>query len=430
MNSVTDILGLTSAAFVAAARFVLPKGHGIARLLYPQVMNSGHFAPEEFSIAAESLAAWRQHFSVGLLEVVRVVEEPGEFGTTAKAILKTHDGYEIECVRIPMRASRASHAATSDELQATSSDVDHHVATEVMDVLNSQLAVRSSQLRSDSQLAARSSQLLDEIDYTLCLSSQVGCKMGCTFCETGRMGLIRHLTAAEIVAEVVTVRAKLGWTARNLVFMGMGEALDNADHVIQALKVLTDQRGLHYSQERLTICTAGHAEGLAKLAALSWKRLNLSISLNAANDEARSRVMPINRKTPLAELQRILAAYPQRRNFTLGVNYCLMPGMNDARQDAADIAAFCQPLGRVLINLIPYNPGNAPLTRAPEEDEIVRFIGWLREENLPVRRRVTKGRSIMAACGQLGNVELRKKMKRATSPPVTPPVTPKQESSS
>ena len=398
-----DILGLTSEAFIEAARFVLPKGHGIARLLYPQVMDSGRFAPEEFPIAAESLAAWRQHFTVGLLEVVRVVEEPGEFGTTAKAILKTHDGYEVECVRIPMRVA---HRATSDELRATSSPTDQ------------QRSSPDSGL-SDSQLAARSSQLPDDTDYTLCLSSQVGCKMGCTFCETGRMGLIRHLTAAEIVAEVVTVRAKLGWSVRNLVFMGMGEALDNADHVIQALKVLTDQRGLHYSQERLTICTAGHAEGLAKLAALGWKRLNLSISLNAANDEARSRVMPVNRKTPLAELQRILAAYPQRRNFTLGVNYCLMPGMNDARQDAADIAAFCQPLGRVLINLIPYNPGNAPLTRAPEEDEIVRFIGWLREENLPVRRRVTKGRSIMAACGQLGNVELRKKTKSTTSAPIT-----------
>ena len=134
--------------------------------------------------------------------------------------------------------------------------------------------------------------------------------------------------------------------------------------------------------------------------------------------------MPVNRKTPLAELQRILAAYPQRRNFILGVNYCLMPGLNDARQDAADIAAFCKPLGRALINLIPYNPGNAPLTRAPEEDEIDRFIGWLREEGLPVRRRVTKGRSIMAACGQLGNAELRRKRSPAISPPITPATEP------
>src|SRR5258708_4820707 len=97
-------------------------------------------------------------------------------------------------------------------------------------------------------------------DYTLCLSSQVGCKMGCTFCETGRMGLLRQLTVAEIVAQVVTVRAKLGWAVKNLVFMGMGEALDNADNVIQALRVLTDKRGLHYSPGRLTIHTAGPPE--------------------------------------------------------------------------------------------------------------------------------------------------------------------------
>ena len=389
MEGNIDILGLTSDEFMGAARFALPTGHGIARLMYPQVMTDGSFAPESFAIAAESLAAWRKNFTADLLDVVRVVEEPGEFGTTAKAILKTHDGYEIECVRIPMRAVRPADPEVGEEPPPTG----------LPDFRTSGLPDRGN-----------------PTDYTLCLSSQVGCKMGCTFCETGRMGLIRHLTAAEMVSEVVTVRAKLGWPVRNLVFMGMGEALDNADHLIQALKVLTDKRGLHYSQERITICTAGHAEGLAKLAALGWKRLNLSVSLNVANDEARSRVMPVNRKTPLAELQRILAAYPQRRNFTLGVNYCLMPGMNDARQDANDVAAFCRPLGRVLVNLIPYNPGNAPLTRAPEEEEIVRFIGWLRDDGLPVRRRITKGRSIMAACGQLGNVELRR------MPKVTPAI--------
>jgi adenine C2-methylase RlmN of 23S rRNA A2503 and tRNA A37 len=395
-----DILGLTSDGFSKAARFVLPKGHGITPQLYPIVMREGRFDPETFPISEESKIIWRQHFKADLLEVARVVEEDGEFGTTAKAILKTHDGYEVECVRIPMRMTNKSG---SPEVRKSGSLEDEGFSSRAESpppLDNKRLPDFRTSGLPDSQ---------SEVDYTLCLSSQVGCKMGCTFCETGRMGLIRHLTAAEIVSQVVTVQAKLGWSIRNIVFMGMGEALDNADNVIQALKALVDQRGLHFSQERITICTSGHAEGLDKLKALGWKRLNLSISLNAANDDARSRVMPVNRKTPLAELQRILAAYPQRRNFILGVNYCLMPGMNDARQDAADVAAFCKPLGRVLVNLIPYNPGNAPLTRAPEEDEIVQFIAWLREEGLPVRRRITKGRSIMAACGQLGNVELRRK---------------------
>jgi 23S rRNA (adenine2503-C2)-methyltransferase len=117
--------------------------------------------------------------------------------------------------------------------------------------------------------------------------------------------------------------------------------------------------------------------------------------------------MPINRRTDLAELQRALMAYKPRRNFALGVNYCLLPGVNDTEADARAVAEFCMPLGRVLVNLIPYNPGSSPLTRAPEETEVERFIGWLRAEGLPVRQRVTKGRSVMAACGQLGNPSVR-----------------------
>jgi 23S rRNA (adenine2503-C2)-methyltransferase len=207
-------------------------------------------------------------------------------------------------------------------------------------------------------------------------------------------------------------RHRLGWSIRNVVFMGMGEALDNADAVVQALRVFNDPGGLAMGQERLTVCTVGNAEGIRKLGALGFKRLNLSISLNAANDALRSEIMPVNRRTPLAELQAALVAYRPRRNFALGVNYCLMPGMNDTREDAAAVARFCAPLERVLINVIPYNPGNAPLTRAPSEPEIDRFIEWLREEGLPVRRRVTKGRTVMAACGQLGNVALREERRR------------------
>jgi len=344
-----DILGLTGERFLEAAALSVGRGSGLAAEIYRRLFREGIFTPETHGLGAEAVAAFHANFRLTPLRVVRVAEEQTEAGITAKAVLATHDGYEIECVRIPMHGD----------------------------------------------------------DQTLCLSSQVGCRMGCGFCETARLGLIRNLTAAEIVAQVFTARFVLGWNPRNLVFMGMGEALDNADHLLTALHVLTDKRAFHFSQERLTICTVGHAQGIARLAALGWKRLNLSISLNSGDDATRSRLMPVNRKTPLAELQNILAAYPQRRNFTLGVNYCLMPGLNDAPEDLDRIAAFCAPLGRVLINLIPYNPGNAPLTRAPSEDEIIAFVEGLRERDLPVRRRITKGRSIMAACGQLGNAALR-----------------------
>ena len=172
--------------------------------------------------------------------------------------------------------------------------------------------------------------------------------------------------------------------------------------------MLNDEAGLAFGQERLTICTVGHLEGIRRLRDEGFKRLNLSISLNAADDSLRSEIMPINRRTDLAALQEALASYRPRRNFALGVNYCLLPGINDTRDDARAVAEFCRPLGRVLVNLIPYNPGTKPLTRAPEDREVERFIEWLRHEGLPVRERATKGRSVMAACGQLGNPEARK----------------------
>ena len=344
----TPIHGMTSAGLAAEASRRLEAGAGAARKLYRQVVREGRFEPEAVGLGMRSVAAWRAHFSFALPEVVRVVEEDGPTGTTAKAVLRLEDGYEIECVRIPMGRDR----------------------------------------------------------ITLCVSSQVGCKMGCGFCETARMGLLRHLTAAEIVGQILVAQHVLAWPVRNVVFMGMGEALDNPA-LVTVLRVLNDPGGMAMAQERLTVCTVGRVDGITRLAEAGFKRLNLSVSLNAANDQRRSELMPVNRKTPLAALQAALAAYRPRRNFALGVNYCLMPGLNDAREDAADVARFCAPISRVLVNVIPYNPGNAPLTRAPTDEEVDRFIGWLRDEGLPVRKRVTKGRAVMAACGQLGNAELR-----------------------
>lgn len=351
----TPIHGLTNTELVEHARQRLPRGHGLARRLHRRVMLEGRFEPEAFGLSPESRAAWTNAFSFELPEVVAIESDEGDQGETSKMVLRLHDGLEAETVRIPMGRGR----------------------------------------------------------YTLCVSSQVGCKMGCTFCETGRMGLLRHLSTSEIIAQVLVARHVLGWPIRNIVFMGMGEALDNAENVIHALRVLNDEAGLAIGQERLTVCTVGHVEGIRMLSACGFKRLNLSISLNAANDSLRSQIMPINRRTDLAELQKTLAGYRPRRNFALGVNYCLLPGLNDTEADARAVAEFCRPLGRVLVNLIPYNPGTQPLTRSPDEHEVDRFIAWLRAEGLPVRERVTKGRRVMAACGQLGNPGAREKRRQA-----------------
>jgi len=192
---------------------------------------------------------------------------------------------------------------------------------------------------------------------TLCLSSQVGCAMGCAFCRTGTMGLIRDLRAEEIVAQAWLARRQLGLSFGNLVFMGMGEPLDNLAGLAQALRVLTDGSGLAFGQERVTVCTCGHVDGLRAFAALGYKRIGLSVSLNAPDDATRSRLMTVNRRWPLAALEAALLAYPRRRNFYFALNYCLIPGVNDSADDFQSLAEFLSHGARLplSVELLPFN---------------------------------------------------------------------------
>jgi 23S rRNA (adenine2503-C2)-methyltransferase len=343
-----DILGLGSEELGAMARGLLPSGAGAFSSIYARAFAEGRLSVEGLGLSARSAEAWGAAFHVGLLRLVGSVAEGGPFGETEKAVFEASDGSRLECVRIPMPA-------------------------------------RADRIRS-----------------TICVSSQVGCRGGCTFCETGRMGFVRDLDAAEIVSQVLSARVVLGWDCGNVVFMGMGEPLDNIAQLGRAILVLADRRGFGLSYERMTVCTSGPPGGIEALRSLGLKRLNLSISLNAASDELRSRLMPVNRGVGLARLAASLAAYPSRANFVLGVNYCLLPGINDSREDARLVASFCRVAGRSLVNLIPYNPGSSALSRPPTEEEADRFASYLREEGCETRRRATRGLSIMAACGQLG----------------------------
>ena len=237
---------------------------------------------------------------------------------------------------------------------------------------------------------------------TLCVSSQVGCAWGCLFCETGRLGLLRNLTAAEIVGQVVAAQREFGGGIRNVVFMGMGEPLDNFDAVVQAVRGLTDREGLSMGRERITISTVGRTAGIRRLAALGWRRLNLAVSLNAPNDAIRSRIMPVNRLEPLAALRDALLAYPLRKCQFFMIEYVLIPGVNDAREHAAELVEYVRPL-KCVVNLIPYNPRHDSPWPAPAEEAVLRFQSWIQDAGRMCKRRHTKGQTQLAACGQLGN---------------------------
>ncbi|HCM26835.1 MAG: hypothetical protein A2Z99_20230 [Treponema sp. GWB1_62_6] len=339
-----EMLGVDSQRFRELAKSRMPTGAGLADNIYARAFRTGRLDARAEGASEANARAWEESFDVGLLELVDRADDLGSEGTTTKLVFAVRDGHRIESVSIPMHGG----------------------------------------------------------NRTLCISSQIGCARGCAFCETGRGGLERNLAASEIVGQVLSASLALGVRFRNIVFMGMGEPLDNLAEVAQAIAVLRDRRAFSYSIERMTVCTSGDAAGIRALAALGLKRLNLSVSLNAARDELRSSLMPVNRSTPLASLAAALADYPSRRNFVLVVNYCLLPGLNDSREDARAIAGFCSAVGRSLVNLIPYNPGSEPIAPSPTESEIGRFIGLLEAEGVPVRRRAGKGGAVMAACGQLG----------------------------
>jgi 23S rRNA (adenine2503-C2)-methyltransferase len=237
---------------------------------------------------------------------------------------------------------------------------------------------------------------------TLCVSSQVGCRMGCTFCVTGAMGFVRHLAVEEIVWQVYAARFILDRRIDNLVFMGMGEPLDNFDNLTQALRVISDQRGLDIAYSHITLSTAGHADGIRKLAALNLRRLRLAVSLNAADDGLRSSLMPINRLYPLSRIEEELKSFPLGKGGVIFIEYVLLAGVNDGRGHADQLAGYLEGIP-ARVNVIAYNRGPSAIYSAPPPEQVRRFCGWLADRKVFVRLRESRGQGIMAACGQLGS---------------------------
>ncbi len=240
-----------------------------------------------------------------------------------------------------------------------------------------------------------------ETHQTICVSSQVGCRMGCRFCTTALMGFVRQLTVEEIVGQVYTARRRYGRAVRNVVFMGMGEPFDNFENVIQAIRVMNDQRGLDIALRYITVSTAGRIDGIEKLARLEMPHLKLAVSLNAPEDRLRARLMPLNRSAPLERLQQSLKAYPLKKGYVLMVAYVLIPGVNDSDACVAALAEWLAPL-RAKINLIPFNPGPDSGYRPPRTSELDDFRHKLIRMGINVQKRAPRGCDLLAACGQLG----------------------------
>ncbi len=241
----------------------------------------------------------------------------------------------------------------------------------------------------------------DEDRLTLCLSTQVGCGFGCTFCLTGTMGLDRNLEPAEIVGQLLVANAlEPGQRVTHMVFMGMGEPLANYAAVVKAVRIFTDAKlGLGYSPRRITVSTVGLVPAIERLGKEDLK-VNLAISLHGATDEVRGRLMPVNRSWGLVALMDAVKRYPLAPRQYVFFEYVLLEGVNDSDEDATRLARLLRGV-HAKINLIPFNGWDSSAFRRPALPRILAFQKILMGAGLTTTVRWSKGEDIGAACGQL-----------------------------
>jgi 23S rRNA (adenine2503-C2)-methyltransferase len=292
--------------------------------------------------------------------------------TTRKLLLRLHDDKEIEAVLIPQRVQTEADVG-ADEPQDGESD-------------------EQSEGEPSPELAL----------FTQCISTQVGCAMGCVFCASGQAGLKRNLTAGEIVGQVLLGRSRLasGERLRNVVLMGMGEPLANYDAVARALVLMTHPDGLNLSRRRVTLSTSGLVPQIDRLGQEFAGQVQLAVSLHQVDDARRSALMPINRKYPLAELLAALRRYPLPKRRRITIEYTLVAGQNDSLDDARQLARLLRGL-RVKVNLIPMNPISASALGPSSWDTVDGFQALLIQQGIATFVRRRKGADIAAACGQL-----------------------------
>jgi 23S rRNA (adenine2503-C2)-methyltransferase len=336
----TDLLGLTRERLADALAPVIDRPFRVEQIYQALYVRAVRDVAEMTDLSKDLRARLAERFRIGLPEIAeRRLATDG----TCKYLFKLQDGATIEAVDIPDHDHRGRH--------------------------------------------------------TLCLSSQAGCALACTFCVTGYWGAGRNLTAGEIVGQVLAIRADRGLPMEglNLVFMGMGEPLLNLENVKTALDVLTEW----ISPYRITVSTVGILPGLEEMAA--WERRpNLAISLHAPDDARRSEMMPVNRTWPLADLMAALRRYPLEKGRKITFEYVLIRDLNDSPKDADRLVKLLSGL-RAKVNLIPINPDPVLGEHMvpPDDETIDRFQQRLRQRGLIATVRRRRGDDVSAACGQL-----------------------------
>ncbi len=235
---------------------------------------------------------------------------------------------------------------------------------------------------------------------TACLSTQVGCRLGCIFCQTGKMGLTRDLTTDEIVSQLYQLRSTTETRISNVVFMGMGEPMDNFDNVSNALSIIGDDRGICIGSRKITISTVGLPGGIEKLARLQGQ-YGLAVSLHSAVEKTRRMLVPASRALPLHRLKQDILDYNQKKGKRVTLEYCLIENVNDSIKEAQALVEFTKGL-ECKINLLLYNSIEGADFSRPGSDVVEKFIGYLYPRCQAVTLRRSRGADVSAACGQLG----------------------------
>jgi 23S rRNA (adenine2503-C2)-methyltransferase len=278
-------------------------------------------------------------------------------------------------------------------------------------------------LRFDDGNEAETVNIPEEDRGSVCVSSQVGCTLTCSFCHTGTQALVRNLSPAEIVGQFMVARDSYGeWptpteTTRmlsNIVMMGMGEPLYNFENVATALRIVMDEQGLALSRRRITLSTSGVVPMIAKVGEVL--DVNLAVSLHAVSDEVRDQLVPINRKWPIAQLLKACAVYPGAKNSRrITFEYVMLKGVNDSDADARELVRLLVPI-HAKVNLIPFNPWPGAPYECSSNNRIHRFAEIVNDGGLSAPVRTPRGRDISAACGQLKSASVRARRQKVTPP--------------